>query len=136
MREKLGRAYNCAVGIDGVLIEADAGQEALQSCIAVPVYEFAIEATARFIDDVVANRSHVRTRQSMGSLLPLGQAESGKWRSYSRVTTTECLLVIHAVDVISVRKIVIDAKGSQVSSRVAWHQSLEQFADSTVLGAD
>src|SRR5258708_38984523 len=130
--EKLGRAHNCSVRIDGVLIQADARQKALQRCVAVPVNEFAIEAATRFIDDFVANRAHVRTRQSMGSLFLLSQSEPGKWRSDGILTTAECLLVIHAVNVISVREIVVDAKGSQVSSCVAWHQGLKEFPNPSV----
>ena len=125
VREKFGWTHYCAIGIDGILIEADAGQKALQSRVAVPVNEFAIETTARFIDDVVANGAHVRTGEGMGSPFLLSQAEPRKWRSDGGVTTTECLPVIHAVHVIFVGEVVVYAKGSQVPSRVAWHQGLE-----------
>ena len=83
------------------------------------------QAATRFIDDVVTNGAHVRTGEGMGSPFLLSQAEPRKWRSDGGVTTTECLPVIHAVHVIFVGEVVVYAKGSQVPSRVAWHQGLE-----------
>src|SRR5215469_9689271 len=117
--------YNRPVCVNRVLIEPDAGQEALQGRVAVPVNELAIEAATRFIDNVVTNGAHIRTGEGMGAPLLLSQAESGKWRSDGRIPATECLLVQDPVHMISIRKVMIDAKGSQVSGREAGHQGLK-----------
>ena len=125
VREKFCWPNDCAVSIDGTLIEADARQEALQGRVAVPIDELAIEAPAGFVDDVVAKGMHVRTGEGAGSPFLLSQAESRKRRSNSRTTAAECLGVVHPINMIFVREIVVDAKGSQIPCRIAWHQSLE-----------
>src|SRR5215470_15960844 len=76
--EKFRRPDDGAVGVNGILIETDARQESLQSRIAMPENELAVEPGARFIDEVVADGSHVRTRKGMGSLVLLSQAKSRK----------------------------------------------------------
>ena len=70
---KLIGPYDCAVCINSVLIEANAGQEAPQRGVAVAENELAIKAAASFIDEVVANRSQIRKRKGMGSLVLLSQ---------------------------------------------------------------
>ena len=65
--------YDCAVSINSILIEANAGQEAPQRGVAVAENEFAIKAAAGFIDDVVANGSQIRKRKGMGPLVLLSQ---------------------------------------------------------------
>src|SRR5206468_6403255 len=115
VRGQLRVTYDVRVGIYGVLVEADAGKETLESCVAVSEVEFAIESAASFVNDIVPDGAQIRERNRVIANVSLCETESRHWREHRRSSSSKSLRIVDTVDVIFVAKVVVYAKSSQIS---------------------
>jgi hypothetical protein len=123
MTERVERARrrDGTVSGDVRIAEADTGEKLPQGRVAPPETGLHIETAASLVDDSRAEHMRVRERECVILTIVLGEAQSDEWRYHQRICLYVVLRVVHHVEPVAIREVMINANRAQMTPELAGH---------------